>query len=91
MVFDYLDAGADDEISLRRGKDAYSELEMHYHVLSGPPPPRPPNTTEPSTASPPSRPRASRRSARSTAGPEHEGVRAGREAPLLRLPYRRQP
>ena len=33
MVFDYLDAGADDEISLRRGKDAYSELEMHYKVL----------------------------------------------------------
>ncbi|GMI23822.1 hypothetical protein TrCOL_g8663 [Triparma columacea] len=39
MVFDYLDAGADDEISLRRGKDAYSELEMHYHVLSGLQPP----------------------------------------------------
>jgi len=39
MVFDYLDAGADDEISLRRGKDAYTELEMHYHVLSGLQPP----------------------------------------------------
>ncbi|GMI14163.1 hypothetical protein TrLO_g5421 [Triparma laevis f. longispina] len=39
MVFDYLDAGADDEISLRRGKDAYSELEMHFHVLSGLQPP----------------------------------------------------
>jgi L-lactate dehydrogenase (cytochrome) len=39
MVFDYLDSGADDEISLRRGKDAYSELEMHYHVLSGLQPP----------------------------------------------------
>ena len=39
MVFDYLDAGADDEISLRRGKDAYSQLEMHYHVLSGLKPP----------------------------------------------------
>merc|ERR1719440_844176 len=39
MVFDYLDAGADDEISLRRGKDAYSQLEMHYHVLSGLQPP----------------------------------------------------
>ena len=39
MVFDYLDAGADDEISLRRGKDAYSELEMHYHILSGLKPP----------------------------------------------------
>ena len=34
MVFDYLDAGADDKISLRRGKDVYSELEMHYHILS---------------------------------------------------------
>lgn len=39
MVFDYLDAGADDEISLRRGKDAYSELEMHYHILAGIKPP----------------------------------------------------
>jgi len=39
MVFDYLDAGADDEISLRRGKDAYSELEMHFHVLAGLSPP----------------------------------------------------
>ena len=35
MVFDYLDAGADDEISLRRGKDAYTELEMHYKILAG--------------------------------------------------------
>ena len=34
MVFNYLDAGADDEISLRRGKNAYSELEMHCHILS---------------------------------------------------------
>lgn len=39
MVFDYLDAGADDEISLRRGKDAYSQLEMHFHILSGIKPP----------------------------------------------------
>lgn len=39
MVFDYLDAGADDEISLRRGKDAYSELEMHYKILAGIKPP----------------------------------------------------
>lgn len=39
MVFDYLDAGADDEISLRRGKDAYTELEMHYKVLAGIKPP----------------------------------------------------
>lgn len=39
MVFDYLDAGGDDEISLRRAKDAYIELEMHYKVLSGIKPP----------------------------------------------------
>jgi len=39
MVFDYLDSGADDEISLRRAKDAYSELEMHYKVLAGLKPP----------------------------------------------------
>ena len=39
MVFDYLDAGADDEISLRRGKDAYSELEMHFKILAGIKPP----------------------------------------------------
>ncbi|KAJ1619425.1 l-lactate dehydrogenase [Pavlovales sp. CCMP2436] len=39
MVFDYLDSGADDEITLRRAKDAYSELEMHYHVLAGLKPP----------------------------------------------------
>eukprot|EP00977_Amphora_coffeiformis_P007651 scaffold1690_cov182-Amphora_coffeaeformis.AAC.8 len=39
MVFDYLDAGADDEISLRRGKDAYTELEMHYKILAGIKPP----------------------------------------------------
>jgi isopentenyl diphosphate isomerase/L-lactate dehydrogenase-like FMN-dependent dehydrogenase len=39
MVFDYLDSGADDEISLRRGKDAYSQLEMHYKILAGIKPP----------------------------------------------------
>lgn len=39
MVFDYLDAGGDDEISLRRGKDAYTELEMHYKILAGIKPP----------------------------------------------------
>lgn len=39
MVFDYLDSGADDEIILRRAKDAYSDLEMHYHVLAGLKPP----------------------------------------------------
>lgn len=45
MVFDYLDAGADDEISLRRGKDAYTELEMHFKVLSGIKPPLDMSTT----------------------------------------------
>ena len=35
MVFDYIDGGADDEIALNRSRSAYSELEMHYHVLSG--------------------------------------------------------
>ena len=39
MVFDYLDAGADDEITIRRNKDAYSQLELHYHVLAGLKPP----------------------------------------------------
>lgn len=35
MVFDYMDGGADDEITLRRNKDAYTEIEMHYRVLAG--------------------------------------------------------
>lgn len=39
MVFDYLDAGGDDEVTLRRAKDAFIELEMHYKVLSGIKPP----------------------------------------------------
>lgn len=39
MVFDYVDGGADDEITLRRNKDAYTELDMHYKVLSGIKPP----------------------------------------------------
>jgi hypothetical protein len=39
MVFDYLDSGSDDEIALRRAKDAYSEWDLHYHVLSGLQPP----------------------------------------------------
>ncbi|CAB9513575.1 Peroxisomal (S)-2-hydroxy-acid oxidase [Seminavis robusta] len=39
MVFDYLDGGADDEITLRRNKDAFSQHEMHYKVLSGIQPP----------------------------------------------------
>jgi len=39
MVFDYLDAGADDEITIRRQKDAYTEIDMHYHILAGIKPP----------------------------------------------------
>ena len=39
MVFDYLDAGADDEITIRRNKDAYSQHELHYRVLAGLAPP----------------------------------------------------
>merc|ERR1719445_1529636 len=39
MVFDYLDAGGDDEITIRRQKDAYIEIDMHYHILSGIKPP----------------------------------------------------
>ena len=39
MVFVYLDVGANNEISLRLGKDAYYELKMHYHILSGLKPP----------------------------------------------------
>lgn len=38
-AFDYLDAGADDEVSIRRGKDAFTQIEMHFHVLSGLSPP----------------------------------------------------
>jgi len=45
MVFDYLDSGSDDEITLRRAKDAYSELEMHYHCLAGLQPPLDLSTT----------------------------------------------
>jgi len=45
MVFDYMDGGADDEITLRRNKDAYTALEMHYKVLSGIQPPLDLSTT----------------------------------------------
>lgn len=34
MCFGYLDSGADDEVSLRRNKDAFGSYELHYHVLS---------------------------------------------------------
>ena len=39
MVFDYLDAGADDEITIRRNKDAFSQIELHYRILAGLKPP----------------------------------------------------
>lgn len=39
MVFDYLDAGSDDEITIRRQKDAYTQIDMHYHILAGIKPP----------------------------------------------------
>ena len=39
MCFGYLDSGGDDEVTLRRNKDAYSELEMHFQVLAGLQPP----------------------------------------------------
>jgi len=39
MVFDYLDSGSDDEICIRRCKDAYTEIDMHYHILAGIKPP----------------------------------------------------
>ena len=35
MVFDYIDGGADDEITLQRSRSVYSDLDMHYDVLSG--------------------------------------------------------
>ena len=45
MVFDYLDSGADDEITMKRAKDAYSELELHYRCLKGLQPPLDLSTT----------------------------------------------
>jgi hypothetical protein len=39
MCFGYLDSGGDDEVPLRRNKDAYSEYEMHFKVLGGLKPP----------------------------------------------------
>ena len=35
MCFGYLDSGADDEVTLRRSKDAFLERELHYRVLAG--------------------------------------------------------
>ena len=34
MCFGYLDSGGDDEVSLRRNHDAYTQLEMHFQVVS---------------------------------------------------------
>jgi len=39
MCFGYLDSGGDDEVTIRRNKDAFSQLEMHFHVLAGLEPP----------------------------------------------------
>jgi len=35
MCFGYLDSGADDEVTIRRCKDAYSQIELHFKVLTG--------------------------------------------------------
>ena len=35
MCFGYLDSGGDDEVTLRRNHDAYTQLEMHYQVKTG--------------------------------------------------------
>ena len=32
MCFGHLDSGGDDEVTLRRNHDAYSQLEMHFQV-----------------------------------------------------------
>ncbi len=45
MIFDYLDGGAEDEITLRRNKDAFSEWEFHFGVLRGLKPPLDLSTT----------------------------------------------
>jgi len=45
MCFGYLDSGGDDEITLRRNKDAYTQMEMHFKVLAGLSPPLDLSTT----------------------------------------------
>lgn len=35
MVFDYMDGGADDEITLWRNADSFSEYELHFGILRG--------------------------------------------------------
>ena len=32
MCFGYLDSGGDDEVTLRRNHDAFSQIEMHFQV-----------------------------------------------------------
>jgi len=35
MAWDYYASGADDELTLRRNREAYDRLELHYRVLAG--------------------------------------------------------
>ncbi len=35
MVFDYMDGGADDELTLRRNSSAFDDYSLHYKVLTG--------------------------------------------------------
>lgn len=35
MVFDYIDGGADDELTLRRNSSAFDDYWLHYKVLTG--------------------------------------------------------
>jgi L-lactate dehydrogenase (cytochrome) len=35
MVFDYIDGGADDELTLRRNSSAFDDYALHYKVLTG--------------------------------------------------------
>ncbi|MCC3860313.1 alpha-hydroxy acid oxidase [Pseudemcibacter aquimaris] len=35
MVFDYIDGGSDDEVTLKRNSSAYDDYELMYRVLSG--------------------------------------------------------
>ena len=39
MVFGYLDAGSDDGLALKRSREAFNSLELHYRVLVGSHPP----------------------------------------------------
>ena len=35
MVFDYMDGGADDDLTLRRNSSAFDDYSLHYKVLTG--------------------------------------------------------